>query len=467
MKLPKIIILFTLIAILIGFFPSLAFAQEAFLDLTARAAILVEERTGRVLYGKNEHVRMYPASITKILTAYVALEYLDPDELIVLGREILLVPPGSSVARHQVGETITVENMIRALIISSGNETSISVAVNVTRRRSGIQNVNYVEAMAEFMELMNERARSMGALNTNFTNPHGFHDDNHFTTAYDMSLIIRTALQNPVLRRIAAEPMFVGNGADNRAAPGAITQNYDWVSRNLLIVEDSPFFYPYASGIKTGFHNQASDTLASTASKNNINLIAVVLYSPMPGRWNDSIKLFDYGFNFFNFEVVQEAGAVIGQVEVDNVRLGYDNLLDIVSNLRHTEFLSRAELGRLRYEIIFDEDLISPQDEGVRRAIRLVAPIAEGQILGRVVYTIDGNVIYEDSIFAAYEISERTPQTDRAYNWEGFRERLFSLAGLIYWIGLVIIILLIIFIILLITGRRHSRGAYSIRSRRY
>ena len=321
MKKQKIIIIGILITILIGVFPSITLAQEAFLDLTARAAILVEERTGRILYGKNENERMYPASITKILTAYVALQYLDPDDLIVIGREILLVPPGSSVARNQVGETKTVENMIRALIISSGNETSISIAVNVVRRRNGIQNVNYVEAMAEFMDIMNEQARSFGAFNTNFTNPHGFHDDNHFTTAYDMALIIRAALQNPLIRRISAEAEFVGNGADNRAAPGAFTQEYDWTSRNLLIVEESPFFYPYASGIKTGFHDQASDTLASTAMRNNINLIAVVLYSPMPGRWNDSIKLFEYGFNFFDFEVVQEAGAVIGQVEVDKLGL--------------------------------------------------------------------------------------------------------------------------------------------------
>ncbi|MCL2873972.1 MAG: D-alanyl-D-alanine carboxypeptidase [Defluviitaleaceae bacterium] len=462
----KKIILLILITILIGAFPNTAFANEAYLGLTARSAILIEERSGRILYEKNAHERIYPASTTKVLTAYLALDFLDPDELIVLGREILLVPPGSSVARHQVGETITVENMIRALIISSGNETSISVAVNVVRRTSGVNNINYSDAMDEFMDMMNERARSIGALNTNFTNPHGFHDDNHFTTAYDMALIIRAALQNPLIRQIAAESTFVGNGADNRAAPGAITQNYDWTSRNLLIVEGSPFYYPYATGFKTGFTDQASDTLATSASRDNINLIAAVFYSPMPGRWNDSTRLFEFGFNFFGFELVQEAEVILGQVEVDGVRLGYDNLLDIVSNLRHTEFLSRAEVGRLRYEIIFDNDLISPQEEGVRRSVRLMAPIEEGQPLGRIVYTIDGNVIYEDTIFAAYEIYGRTPQTDRAYRLGEFRERLFSLSGLIYWIGFVIIILLIFFIVLLITGRRRSRG-YSIRSRRY
>ena len=471
MKQRKIISLLILIVILTGMIPRLAYANtahinEAYLDLTARSAILIEERSGRILYDHNAHQRIYPASTTKVLTALVALEHLEPDDLIVIGREILLVPPGSSVARHQVSETMTVRNMIRALIISSGNETSISVAVNVYRRVSGVHNVNYNDAMEGFMVLMNERAREIGALNTNFTNPHGFHHDDHYTTAYDMALIIRAAFQNQLIRQIAAESTFVGNGADGLAPAGALTQNYDWVSRNLLVVEDSPFFYEYATGIKTGFTTPASDTLASSATRDNINLIAAVFYSPMPGRWNDSIRLFDFGFNFFDFELVQESGVILTDVEVDNVRLGYDNLLDITSNLRHTEFLSRAELGRLRYEIIFDDEFISPQEEGVRRAIRLMAPIEAGQAVGRIVYTIDDRIIYEDTVFAAYDILERTPESDRAYRLDEFTGRLFSLSGLIYWIGFVIIILLIIFIVLLIAGRRRSRG-YSIRSRRY
>ena len=182
-------------------------------NVNAQSAILMEQGTGKVLYAKNERQRMYPASITKVLTAIVALEYLDPEEIVTTGTEVNAVPYDSSTAGHLVGESLKVENLIRGLFIPSGNETGCVAAAAVVKKAGYGESMAYGEIERIFSNILNEKARELGAMDTNFVNPHGYHDANHYTTAYDAALFCSAAMENELIRRIAGETEFYGNGA--------------------------------------------------------------------------------------------------------------------------------------------------------------------------------------------------------------------------------------------------------------
>ncbi len=409
---------------------------------------------------------MYPASMTKIMTALVALDHLNPDEIVVTGSEVNLAPSGSSLAGHKPGEAILVINLMRGLLIPSGNESGIVVAKAVVKKSKGVEDVNYGEAEKIFAEMMNEKAKKLGANDTNFVNPYGGHDQNHYSTAFDMALIAKEAMKNPLIKQIVAEKSFEGNGAGENYSGDAKTQNYTWRTHNLLLSPTSEYLYEYATGIKTGFTDEAERCVTASAEKDNKKLISVVFYSPEPGRWLDSIKLFDYGFNFFDFETIQEKGVVLGEVPLSNSRLGESEILEYVSNDEFVDFLSKDELDRIKKTITFDENYITPAaDDTVKTVLRLQAPIEKDAVIGKVTYTLDQKVLFEDSILAASEVLERTFKSDASYYFEIFKANAFSFKALPYWgIGITLIGIVIWFIIFL--NNRQNRK-YRRNLRRY
>ncbi len=278
--------------------------QTAFLQannaptITAGTAILVEQSTGTILFDKNAKDKMYPASMTKMVTALVVMDYFKAEELITVGTEINEVSLDSSKAGHVNGETLTVKNLIRGLIIPSGNDSANVLATAVAKKVKNNQSLSFAECQDIFAGLMNDKAKALGAVNTHFTNAHGYHDENHYSCAYDMALFGRAYLANSTLAEIANEKSFSGNGADNMFAQNKEkkTQDYSWKSHNLLITSNE-YNYSYASGIKTGFTNEAGDCVSAAAMKDGVTLIAIIFNSPDPARWLDAKSLFEYGFN--------------------------------------------------------------------------------------------------------------------------------------------------------------------------
>ena len=185
--------------------------QEAFImadgapDVTASAAILIEESTGTILYEKNADQKMYPASMTKVLTALVALDHFKPEELIKVGSEINEVSLDSSKAGHVAGEMLTMKNAIRGLIIPSGNDSANVIAAAVARRAENNENLSFSQCEAVFTDLMNQKAEELGATNSHFANAHGYHADDHYTTGKDMALLSRAFMENKTLEEIANE----------------------------------------------------------------------------------------------------------------------------------------------------------------------------------------------------------------------------------------------------------------------
>jgi len=260
--------------------------------IEAQAAI-VTDQAGQILYKKNEALRMYPASTTKILTALLAVENCELDDLVTVGREITLVPVNSGRCGLWEGESITVRNLIYGMLMRSGNDAAMTIAVHVARKAATDIPMNDQEALGEFAWMMNQRAEEIGARNSHFVNPHGLHDPEHYSTAYDLALITRKAMNYPFLSEVVATPAYMPPSKTEKAGG----QGTLWVNTNKLLDAKSPFFMPEATGVKTGHTEEAGYCLVSSAYRKQVRTYAVVLNSSQNSVWRDSITLLNYGFS--------------------------------------------------------------------------------------------------------------------------------------------------------------------------
>ncbi len=240
-------------------------------DIAAKAAILMDPLTGEILYGKNERERLPMASTTKIMTALVVLERCSLEERVVITEEAARV--GESSGWLSPGETLTVEQLLYALLLQSGNDAAVALA----NHAGG--------SVRAFVEMMNRRAEELGAWDTQFANPHGLDQEGHFTTAYDLALISSKAMQMDAFRRIVSTRRY------EIPWPGHPHPRV-YYNKNRLLTS-----YPHTTGIKTGYTLKAGRCLVASAAKGDMELISVVLHSD--DYWNQSELLLEYGFSNF------------------------------------------------------------------------------------------------------------------------------------------------------------------------
>lgn len=271
----SIALLFSLVSEFL-FFPSKTYANE--FDVSAKSAILIEQDSGRILYEKNADTKSRIASITKIMTAIIAVESGKLNEKVKI-REHSVNIEGSSIYLEK-DELITLEDLVYGLMLRSGNDAAVAIA-------------NYVGGSVDgFVYLMNEKAKELAMSNTVFANPHGLDDsEHHYSTAHDMAILTKYAMNNKKFNEIF--------GAKNYKS---YTLNEEkkvryWKNKNKLLTG----LYEYSTGGKTGYTKRAKRTLVSTAHKNNMTLIAVTLDAP--NDWNDHIQMFEYSFQ--NYERVK------------------------------------------------------------------------------------------------------------------------------------------------------------------
>lgn len=255
-------------------------------DMEAQGGVLIDRDSGALLYAKNAGFRLYPASTTKILTALLAVEHGAINEQITVGPEVSLIPADASRAGLRVGDRLTLQELLYALMLPSGSDAAYVLAVHIGG--DGQNKLTPGEAMARFAELMNRRAAAIGAVDSHFVNPDGFHAPDHYSTPYDMALIAREAMKNPAFREVVATPDY-----SSRSISGARVK---WENTNKLIHPENPHYMPEANGIKTGTTRQAGYCLISSASRNNRNLIAVVLRSNETDLYRDSRRFLEFGF---------------------------------------------------------------------------------------------------------------------------------------------------------------------------
>ncbi|MDR1690139.1 MAG: D-alanyl-D-alanine carboxypeptidase [Clostridiales bacterium] len=442
-------------------------ASGSYLPLMARSAILTDVTSGKILYSKEEGVRVYPASMTKILTVLVALEYLQLSEFVTVGDEILSIPYDSSKAYNEIGEVMSVENMIRLIIIPSGNETSCVAARTVAAKVTGDPDISYPEAELVFCGLMNEKARELGAYNSNFVNPHGYHDNNHFTTAYDLALICRAAVENEFIRQVVRERMFAGTGAPQLPDNSRKLVEHSFETTNELIIPDSNNYYPYATGMKTGSTGEAGECLAASAEKDGKSFIAIVFDSPNGGRWGDVTSLFEYGFNNYNMETVQNANEIVESIPITNPRLGDEELLEIKTTKFYEDFMTKADLAAIERSVKYNEKFVTPErDKNPERTdiinqMQFMAPIAAGEVLANVTYTLNGAVIFEDNLVAVRGALERTRESDFEYYKNMISENIFTINALPYWcMAFTLLFMIIQIIVFIVRRKRRKRNRY-------
>ena len=436
---------------------------NAFMPLVSPSAVLIDQTQGTLLFAHNEHTRMYPAGLTKMLTALVALEYLDSQQVVVVGSEIYTIPYGALRSGHQVGEHITVHNLLRGLMIRNGNDSGAVLALQTVKAQRNNNNVPFVNAVQIFSEMMNSRAYYLGAKGTHFVNPNGIHHDNHYSTAYDLALIARAYMEHPLLREIAAETEFTGNGlegfeGDLEGLEGVRTLQHHWVDTNELI-SGGAFHYTYATGIRSGSTPQALDALAASAERFGVNLIAVVLNSQDPDRWYDAHMLFDYGFSTYRYYEILEEGQHMGAVIVANAMLGGSDILDVVSPQSFITLLSQDQMSRLERTVIFDENFIY-EEENYYGIVTLAAPIEKGEAVGNIIYTLDGRTLFEGEILAADTVKGRSLDSDMDFYIAWIWDNAFSLRALPFWMGIVGILVGVVGVSLAIAERRRSHRSW-------
>ncbi|TYP79443.1 D-alanyl-D-alanine carboxypeptidase family protein [Paenibacillus methanolicus] len=255
-------------------------------QLNSEAAVLVDERTGVVLYAKNEHERLYPASTTKLLTALIVLERHDPNESVTIGDEAVSRLPDESTAGLKQGDRMTVRDLIAAMMLPSGNDAARTLARYAAERDAG-RALTRTDSQAYFAGMMNDRAAALGADDSHFVNSHGLHHAQHYTTAADLAIIARKARGNALLREIVAENEYRAGQAD---------EPQTFVNRNKLLQPDSGYYFHGADGMKTGYTAEAGYCLVASAKRGSGSYIAVVLKSQSDQVWLDAQKLLAYGF---------------------------------------------------------------------------------------------------------------------------------------------------------------------------
>lgn len=251
----------------------------------SEGAVLMDGRTGKVIYSKNEHTQYEPASTTKVMTALVVLENTKLTDKVTIGEKPTLVD-GSAIGIAK-GEVYTIEELMLGLLLESGNDCAEALAEHVAGSNE------------EFAKLMNAKAKELGALDTNFKNPSGLHEDGHITTAYDLALIMRAAYQNEDYVRIAQTEShkYVNHPFSDGSEKWA-------TNRNQLFNEYTPYYYQYAYVGKNGYTPEANHTYTATAMKDGQFLVSAFLNATDKDNFYTNIgPLFDYGFD--NFETIK------------------------------------------------------------------------------------------------------------------------------------------------------------------
>ena len=346
-------------------------------NLISRAAILIDNKSDKILYSKNMNEKMFPASTTKIVTAIIVLEHCSLNETVTASYDaISSIPNGYVTANIDGGEELTVEELLELLLVHSAND-----AANVLAEYVG-------GSIDSFVSMMNTKVNELGLNNTHFTNTYGLQNENHYTSAYDLSIIMKYCLKNDTFRKIA--------GSASCSIPATNkSEARSYSSTNELIIPDNSNYYSFVTVGKTGFTTEAGECLVSCAYKNNMELICVVLggstVNNISTRFSESKTLYEYGFNNFSIKNISNTGDIITEVDVNNAT--YD-----------TKSLNLAFSSSINV-LVNNSDKNTNYTPEIKLNSDISAPITQGDILGKATYSIDG-IQYESDLVATHNVEK-------------------------------------------------------------
>ena len=330
----------------------------------AQSAILMDANTGAILYAKNIHEQLYPASITKLLSTYVALQECELDEMVNFSEDAVYSINWWEDANMGVyaGSSLTLEEVLYGILVGSANEAAYAVAEHVSGN------------LEAFSSLMNKTAKELGCLNSNFITPNGIHDENHYTTAYDMALIAKAFFSNETLTKMSSTTRFDVPVTEHQTREGLI------LTAKSQLLPGKPYAYEPLVGTKTGYTDQARQTLVSCAEKNGLKLICVILKEESPAQFTDTIELFNYGFD--NFDAVT-LDNVNNEYAIDNHFFTTD--IDLLGNSKTILSLNKEDYIVLPNTITI-EDLNSKVtfDKKQKNSIACINYYYKNYLLGKI-----------------------------------------------------------------------------------
>lgn len=405
-------------------------------EVTAKGAYLVNLETDKVIFEKNAHEKLYPASLTKLMTCLLLVELVpDLDNTIITAKAAILGTFASqnvSLAGILAGEQLTARELLYCMLLQSGNEAAAIVADYL-----GDQSIN------NFIDMMNTRARELGAVNTHFMNPHGLHDENHYSTAYDMYLIAREAVKHKVIVDIASTYSYQLRETNKRAP--------EWlVSTNKMMQKGSDFYRSYIKGLKTGTTTPAGKCFVSYAEKNGYSYISVLLGSAykdeagkiLPGNavFSETAKLLDWAFNSFSLKTLLPTDSSCAQIPL---RLSSESDALLLYPLEKIVALIPDGIDPSSVQIVTHTNTFAE------------APVKKGDILGYVEVKLADEVV---------GITDLVSDRDMERNGFLYMGHLFKTVLTSFWVKLALVLFILFALIYVILVIRQEVNAQRYRS---
>lgn len=335
-------------------------AGKAMPEVSSHSACVIDIDTGRILAAKNENEKSEPASITKIMTALIALENADIKKVVTIPSAAAGVE-GSSIYIKS-GEKYSLEDLLYGLMLRSGNDAATAIAIDVA---------GSVDA---FVEKMNQKAQELGCTGTHFNNPHGLPDEKHYTTAHDMALITAAALRNDTFVKIVSTKNYT-------AEPDGAGETRSWQNKNKLLWQ-----YEGAIGVKTGYTKSAGKTYVGAAERNGIRIAVVVLGAK--DMWGDAATLLDDAFASYQQVDLIKDGQSTG---VTPVLEGLSSEVEGITEGSLSKTLTKEEQERIVTKCVYQTPLY--------------APVAKGDIIGSMQVYLDDEMIGSVPIVAAADVA--------------------------------------------------------------
>lgn len=349
-------------------------------DINCPSAILIDGDSGEILFSKNPKAKMYPASLTKILTGLIILEDCNLDDIVTIDKSAVNTEP--SIMGLKAGEKLTVEQLLYGLMIKSANDGARALAIY----HSG--------SYEKFAEAMNAKAKSLGALDSNFVTPNGLHNSEHYTTAYDMSLIAMAAMKNEKFRELVKTTTYEIPATNkdenvkklynkNRFFNGTGSKyKIDYKGKTIDIK------YEIVDGIKTGYTSVSRQCFAGSAFKDNKRLISIVLKGEGKDVWVDSRTLLDYGFDNFTPEMLLEKNTLVETYQVEGEKNTKINLY------------SRDDI----YTMV-NNNYDKSQIKAITSIDKITLPVEKGASLGTVAYYFEDHKLGETDLVSPTDIT--------------------------------------------------------------
>lgn len=382
------------------------------LTIYSPVALLMEKETGKILYNKNGEERRYNASTTKLMTAILTVENCElADVAKVSYNAVFSVPSDYTNAALKVDEELTIEQLLHVLLIPSANDAANVLAEHIAG------------SIESFATMMNTKAIELGCTGTNFVNPSGIHNDNHYSTAHDLALIGRYAMKNETIMSIVSKTSYT--------LP--ITNKYDkedryFVTTNSMLRPNfKKYYYEYTTGLKTGYTEHSLDCIVATAKKDDMEFIVVILgagynQDGLRQKYLDCHTLFEYGFNNYSRKQIIAKNEVYDKIKIkgatsqtEQLDLVYENNIDIL--------IENSQIG----------ETIHPK---VNIKENIQAPIKKGDIIGAATYDIEG-LTYTSNILAGNDVEK---------------------SDMMKMIFRIVLIILILFILSTIFGIKNKKG---------